>query len=173
VVSEELLRHTLWFIANSCAEHVQVFHVILKTSCIEAMRLLSNSCCSATLKVLVWLASAFTRIDEQAKCLTLQQVSSLFEIASKANMSLDDTMVADSLHCMSHSLSSGDDVYIRELVNPSRVAFFVQNLSSHDLNVQIPALQCIANALQGEDPDIADRAMFEHLLEKLCTLGSE
>ena len=85
------------------------------TSCIKAMHFISNStaCDEATLGVLVWLASTFTRLAEKEELMTLDQVILLFDIAAKCFVgSINDRLVSDSLYCMSYSLSSGNEEYL-------------------------------------------------------------
>ena len=60
------------------------------------------------------------------------------------------------------------------MVTVSKIAFFTLQLSlEEEVQIQVPALKCIASALQAEDPKITEHALHNHLLTRLVNLSTK
>ena len=69
---------------------------------------------------------------------------------------------------MSYVLDTDDENIISNIASPDVIPELINDLSSKDMTVWIPALRCVGNILTTDDTRIIESALFHSVLDKLA-----
>ena len=92
-------------------------------------------------------------------------------MAGNALTSIDDQVISDGCWLYNYVSYDADDEMLLKVFDHASIVLLCKHLESSSVQVQVPALKAIANALTCEEPAIADKMLFEGLLDRLLKLS--